>query len=648
MSRRAFVLVFQLLVTAVVVMLIGAILLHSRYQVFSAQSDLHTLRAQYAAEAGVSNAIGKLSGDTSWTAGFQREATPDGRCSYSLRFAPASGTPGPLDSVNNLESPSAADSYLGPGSVPPHTALLIVEGRANGYTRVVEAFVAGGGDWLHGDALAGADKLRLQGNVYVDGYDSLRGAQPVPAGVHSNLRSGAEAIVWQDLYAGDRLSVAGKLSTVSDDAGAIRLLGTNWNADEVQRDQPYKRLPDIDVASITASYAGSPGAPLPASGPVTLNGGNHYYSGAQVINGDVRLQNGARLIVAGDLQINGSVKGEGAVIVDGNAQLYGDSEVVGDKTSYVSVLSSRSVSISGFNGTAFLQTLAEAEPASASSPRGTEAAELWQDVQSSMDWMQNYLDTHPDPLTWDDTAMDSRSAVLASGPPTWGTIVRTTHLTNLPNTPLRNSLGALATRIVGTGPTDNFMRDRIQRVDDLLRAATFTRSGQDPAMMTPDKSIWRDVLLRYVSGNYDPNTSGGIFDLAQSLFLNHRNDTSVLSAAQSLMLQNQLLPEMARQIDQFNYNRLGAAQFRGLVYARGGVVAVNEVTVLGSLVAAGDPAAGPYTSHGVTVAPGQVHMGNSSRFTYVKDMFENGIGSLAQLGVLGVKSWRLREPGEIL
>lgn len=114
------------------------------------------------------------------------------------------------------------------------------------------------------------------------------------------------------------------------------------------------------------------------------------------------------------------------------------------------------------------------------------------------------------------------------------------------------------------------------------------------------------------------------------------------------MLKNQLLPEMVRQIDQFNYNRLGAAQFRGLVYARGGVVAVNEVTLLGSLVAAGDPAAGSYTVNGVTIAPGQVHLGNSSRFTYVRDMFENGIGALAELGVLGVKSWRLREPGEIL
>lgn len=505
---------------------------------------------------------------------------------------------------------------------------------------MVEAFVAGGGTWLNGNALAGGDKLRLGGNVYVDGYDSLRGSTAIPAGIHSNLRSGSDAIRWDTLNPTDQLNVSGRLTAVSDDADAIHLLGSNVAVDGIRNDQPYRRLPNIDVASLVGNYSGSPGAPLPPTGPLVLNGGDHYYTGDQTINGDVVLQNGARLVVRGNLEVNGSLRGTGAVLVDGNTKFYGDSEVFGDKTSYVSVLSSGHVAVSGFNGTAFLNTLASTEPSNGSTPRGQEAAELWQDVQDNMAWMQSYLQSHTDIDSWDDNLMDSHSAVLASGIAGWGTPgSNTPFVDTLPNQPLRNSMGALRSRLsAGAGPTQQFLINRMERIDDLFRAATDSRNG----FASAEHSDWRNWAMAYLDGNWDPGTMGGVFDVAQSLYIKRADPDSPLSASDLNRLRNEMLPEMIRQIDQFNYNRIGAAQFRGLVYARGGIVASNEVTVLGSMVAYGDAAAGTFTDGGVTVEPGQVYLGSSSRFTYIKDMFENGIGSLADLGVLGVKSWRLR------
>lgn len=645
MRPRAFALIYQMLVTIVVLMLVGAILISTRYQVFSSQTDLSNLRAQYAAEAGVSMAIAQLSDNRTWAGPFNRQPLPGGGGCYSLRFA-APAAAGPLDSVNNLNGDTAVDSYLGPGTVPPHTALLVVEGWSGVHHRVVEAFIAGGGQWIQDAALASAGKIDLRGRVYIDGYASLRSVTPVDAGIHSNHPGGADAIRWQEIYGTDELSVSGKLTAVSSDPAAIQTLGSNVSVGGMQNDAPYRRLPNLDVSAMVNDYSGSPGAPLPATGAVVLNGGDHYYSGNRTINGDVELKNGARLVIDGNLTINGSVKGEGAVLVDGNTSLYGDSQVIADQSRYVSILSSGHVVLSGFNGTEYLQSLANGEPVNGSTPRGNEAAELWTDVQDAMTWMQNYLAANPDPDSWNDNQMDSRSAVLAQGTNAWGTGAPASPFVHtLPNAPRRNSLGLLRARISGASPTQVFLRDRMQRIDDLLRAADHDRGGYMPPPPLPltRAETWWTSLNGYLTNptSWDPNTAPGLFDMAQSLYINRASHT-FLTPADILSIRNQALPEMNRQIDQFNYNRIGAAQFRGLVYARGGVLADNEVTILGSMVAVGDPAVSSLNVNGVTLATGQVMLSNSSRFTYVRDMFENGVGELVDLGVLGVKNWRLR------
>lgn len=92
--RRGFALIYQLLVTVVVAMLVGAILLHSRAQIFSAFADQESLRAQYAAESGVAAAIASLSAQRTWQTGFSNEPMPNGRGDYSVRFASGGGQPG--------------------------------------------------------------------------------------------------------------------------------------------------------------------------------------------------------------------------------------------------------------------------------------------------------------------------------------------------------------------------------------------------------------------------------------------------------------------------------------------------------------------------------------------------------------------------
>lgn len=345
---RGFAMIYQMLVSVIVLLLVGAILLHSRHQVFTARSEMLRLRAQYAAEAGLSCAIAELSRNRAWNAGFARQPVPgDTTACFSLDFN---------ESVNNLRGLTPQNSFWGADTVPSRTALLVVTGEANGHRQVLQAFVSGAGSWSQGAAILASHHIEMNRDVFVDGFQSLRGVQSIPGNVHSNLASGPRGVHWS----GSQLRVSGTLSTVSGAPDAIVLEGPA-SVSQTRSDAPYRPIPRIDVAALVARLTTSPSLPLTGN-PVVLDGGTHCYSDL-VINGDLELKNGARLVVNGDLTVNGSVGGEGALIVDGNACLHGDSRVAAGPADYISVLASGYVSLSGFNGSAYLDALAAADPA---------------------------------------------------------------------------------------------------------------------------------------------------------------------------------------------------------------------------------------------------------------------------------------------
>lgn len=648
----AFALIYQMLISGIVLLLVGAILLSSRGQVFSVRGELFSLRAQYAAEAGLQWVLAELAANPSWQ-GTLNQVLPGDTSSFSVTMVRPPASAGSLGSVNNLENSTAAASYLGAGTVPPHSALVVVVGEANGCRQELEAFVTGGGSWSQGVALLASGPIQLEQNVYVDGFKSLAGTQSVPGNVHSNQPSGADAIHWQGTAGGSSytLNVTGTLSAVSADPQAISLVGSTTAV--AKPDAAYRKLPEIDVPALVSRFNSPAGAPL-VGGSVVLNGGTHYYSDPNlVVNGDVELRNGARLVVSGNLTINGSVSGEGAVLVDGDARLFGNSEVVASQTESISLVASGHVVLSGFDGTAYLNALAASEPVNNATPRGTEAAELWADVRTHVDWVRLWLANNPTPslASWSDARVDSHLAVLGQGTSSWGPNTSSSTHVNDPDAsflgvaPLRNSTAALAAKVSGPGATQAFLRERFQHLDDLFRASGYGRSGDLGLSGSAKANHNLNDMLTYLGGTWDPVHSGGLLDLAQSAWFTINNGGggySSWSGSPVARLQSDFVPLMTRHLENLNYDRLGAARFRGLVYAHGGILVNHEVNVVGSMISAGDSSLAPLTMGGETLQPGEIRLEDGSRFTYVQDMFDDGVTSLINLGLLDVKSWRLR------
>lgn len=625
---KGFALIYQMLISMVVLLLVSALLISSRHQVFTSRGELQRLRAQYAAEAGLATVSAQLQRNPSWTGHFQNEPVPGDDCTFTLEQC-----------LNNLRGGSARDSYLGSQTVPPHTALLLISGQASGYRQSIEVFLSGGGFWTQGAALLASNSIGLHDNVYVDGFESLRGTQSVPGSIHSNQANGG-VISWS----GTRLQVSGTISTVSSASDAIRL-GPGASA-TVQSGAPFRRLPRVNVPQMVSRLAGTPGVPL-LGNPVVLDGGTHFYEGL-TLDGDLQLRNGAKLVIRGDLTINGSVSGLGALVVDGNVRLFGDSQVSGVKDEYVSVLASRNVFLSGFDGGAYLDRLALSEPENSTTPRGQETAELWSDVKTQVGWLNDFFRRYPAPdaTHWADTQVDAHLAVLGQGGAHWGYSNNPNQVDSLPLSPRRNSSTALLNKIQGSGPTQDFLRERFRHLDDLFRASNYTRAGDDRLASRAGARKYLDDMLSYLDGSWDPARSGGLIDIAQSAWTTWNGpghgDYQDWNAGQISLLTSKLIPDLIRQIDGLDYNRLGAAQFRGLIYARGGILADGEITVVGSMVADGDPDLPTATFHDVSLRPGEIHLADNSRFTYVKEMFEDGASNLIELGVLDVLHWRLK------
>ena len=618
-----------MLVSAIVLLLVGALLMASRHQVFNSLRQLQVLRAQAAAEAGLASAMAELARDPGWRGNLRDQRLAGDDCAFSVD-----------ECHNNLRGSSAVDSSLGSSSVPPHTALLLITGSASGYRQQIEVFVSGGGFWTQGAALLASDRIQLHDQVFVDGFESLRGGGSVPGSIHTNLATGDGAVSWQ----GRRLLVTGLVSSVSSAPQAIQL-GSGASA-SVQAGAPFRRLPRVDVAQLVTRLSAPVGPPL-STNPVVLNGGTHFYNGL-TLDGDLVLRDGARLVVRGDLTINGSVRGLGALVVDGNARLFGDSSLSGEKNEYVSVLASQNVYLSGFDGGAYLDRLAQSEPTNASTPRGQEAAELWSDVKTQVSWLNQFFQQYPspDPLHWADNQVDAHLAVLGQGSRHWGYSSNPTQVDSLPLSPRRNSTGALLRKIQGSGPTQTFLRERIQHLDDLFRASNYTRQGDDGLASRAGARKYLADMLGYLDGSWSPERSGGLIDIAQSAWTGWNSpghgDYSDWNAGQISRLTSKLIPDLIRQVNTIDYDRIGAAQFRGLIYARGGILADGEISVIGSVVADGNPSLGVSNFHGVELHPGQIYLARDSRFTYVKEMFEDGASNLIDLGVLDVLHWRLR------
>ena len=664
-GERGFALAYFLIVGVLIVMLTGAVLVLGREGLRATRGGVDGNRALAAAESGLAVLIAELERDPEFDGSFSEEPTPENTARYSSQFAsPASA--GMNDCVNNLLGATAVDSYHGPGTVPPHSALLVVTGRSGTSRRVVEVLVVSGLSVQVDQAITATGTIDMSGNVVVNGWKSLLDPSPVPASFHTNSQdSGVRVRYTSGPLPGARLEVEGKLTSSSASSESAVFQVGSLPSSKLKSRVPEKALPRPNIEAVVADHSASGGPPIPtAPGPVTFGGDNHY-SGDVTINGDVTLNDNAGLYVDGNLEINGSILGRGKVVVTQNTSLYGESEVAFREDDYIALMSGGHVVLKGFKGQQFLESLEgsgltitrppdppnpgygpEYFPSYPSTvdlglashnlgqafnalrtevlePISPTSAADFQAFQTALpgtdyraDILQSIISYHPN------------GASLGWPSEPWLSSIGITQRTH-------NNAGALRQYMEsqGGGPLSatRFLGQRLLLLEDMFRR----RNSNRDYTIDPSTDTVADIFGPYP--NWDREKSG-VFDALQSEGSWSTVEPHADNAAHFL-----------QAIYQFDYDRLGSANFKGIVYTGGAFVATDDVVIRGTVIINGDPRVaplvldlGPSFGGTRTFNPGDAGLYGYTTFTYVEELFDDGIHNLAGAGSLDIKRWIAR------
>ncbi|MCA9779529.1 MAG: hypothetical protein KC800_22530, partial [Candidatus Eremiobacteraeota bacterium] len=415
MGRRGVALIYFLIVMSVVVLLITTIFVTTKRQLFTTTASINSVRAHYVAEAGLAAAIARLEEDPGWTDGFDQEPMPEGPGTYSLRFSSDPITAGPDRSLNNLNSLSALDSYHGANTLPPFSALLVVEGEVGLEKRVLEAVVVLGADVPERSAILASDTITISGGASIDGRLSEHDTDSIPVDVHSNsTASGALVDLTAIDSSGNFISGRATSSGESDASTSVLMPAGGGAAGGTASKLAPKKMPDPNITAILEQHQSEAGPPIPVvPGPLSLSG-NNYYSGDVTIQGDLYLENDAKLFVQGDLKINGSIRGHGALVVGGNTVLHGSADLTPGENDFVSLMSGGHVVMEGFNGQEYLENLRDTDPA---------ARKKLEDMEFAIQEMQSFLplfdESGSQPMNSDRTfnqRIDGLQAIVSNHP----------------------------------------------------------------------------------------------------------------------------------------------------------------------------------------------------------------------------------------
>ena len=326
---------------------------------FNTQNHLSQAGALFAAEAGFADSMTQLKKDPAWTDGFSKKTLTEAPGKYSVEFNTVGEPFASTDSINNLEGSTAVDSFYGENSVPPHTALVVVQAEYMGRQRTILATVSRGAPTQLFPGFIASGKIALRGDVSVNGVEDLISGTPTDAGIYSRETStGTPLITWEPNQPGDRAIIDSEVGVASTDPGTMDF-GPDPGAYSVNNFKTGVGGLTNAVPDISAEVAGAganPAPPWQPLGTTTISSGEYYQSGDVDLDGDVVLEGGT-LYVDGDLTVNGSIKGEGAIYVTGDTSFFGDAAVTAKSDDVVAVYSKGDVRLSGFNGTAFILSL---------------------------------------------------------------------------------------------------------------------------------------------------------------------------------------------------------------------------------------------------------------------------------------------------
>ncbi len=595
--RRGIALVSTLLLASVLLVMVMGMVTLARHQSFRAVDHANRLAALYVAESGLAATLDQLSQSSSWVDGFQSEPTVGGRGIFTVTFNTTGSNFQPTDSVNNLDSDVAVDGPRGP--VPPRSALVVVVGRAGGNERIVEAVVARGMTVSTPGPLASNDTIRLQGSLEVSGIESLESRNAVEAGIHSNRASGPGATIqWQPLLAGDRANVSGKVSSV-DPAGSAIDFGSNpalYNTAGFEPGADRRAMPNLDIPATVAQNRTASGVTLTA-GTTTLGAGKHYISGLSY-TGDLVLQNGAELYVEGDFDVNGAVRGEGSIYVSGSTRLRGDTAINGQQK--MALLSEGDVSLEGYNGTAYLESIPGAAP-------------ILGDINGILDRIVYHLDNPTDVSTGPYLATKVYASLFGNGQ----------ILDNL-----KHHLGntsAMAMAPVEALPWKYDSNMEFNRIGTLVTLLESQPDSEAKAFLTEKLVGYREFAnnengrtLLQKQANVQAFVDTGL------LLPYAMEEVTDLWGAGQLPVgfdMNKAHALIRNHIAAVSYDKLGNSYFQGLVYSNGNITASNQISVVGAMV-----------------CNGQLTLGNGTSVVFVEDFF-SGTSPLVVAGGTSLRTW---------
>lgn len=602
-NRRALALVSVLLFAVLLLVLTLTLVRGASAHSQGATAHSQRLAAGYLAEAGLAEAIEQLQANPSWRVGFPHERSYWQSGSYHLHFSSGPGFAS-TDSVNNLDSDVAVAGPHGPATVPARSAYLVITGQVGMVTRTIEATLGPRTLSSFGGPLLADGPIGLGGATQVDGIETY-GGEVTQVTVHSNFGGtpGLPTIRWDPLNSADRLRVTGNLTAVDPRPPAqVFQLNGSYSVDDQLSDQSKITPPDVNVAGEVAAHSGAPSPGLTGLNTV-LGPGDHYLSTDTDYAGNIVLQDGANLYVGGDLEITGSITGKGAVFSSGNVTLSGSADV--SSKNRVGLAAEGDVTLQGFDGNKYLRDL----------PGGPH---ILNDIKRVTEKMDYYLQ-HPD------EAVDPMPAPTAGTLPTWasnrvlGNMGALDRLNGSLGGESANDLrffhdvapdrvGALVELVNAQPPTSQktFVLNQLTKLKTLTRW-TVTSNGPE------SKADGRDKFMA-APGLDHPIALDCMFDTLEEL------DSS--EQERGLRMVRDLLSN-------FSVDRLGNANFEGIVYARGSIHVLNQIHVRGGLVAAGGHV-------------NEVGLGSGSSLTYIKDFFGHDEQAVVFGAGLSLRHWAVR------
>ncbi len=597
-------LVTTLLMMGILALMLIAFTVRLRAQGFFGLQSQSGLAALNAAEAGVADALSRLTANPNWSTDLINQPLPSGGARYSIRFSPAA-------SVNNIGGGMALPGPRGP--VQPGTAFLVVDGEQGLTHRVLEVVVTRQGPASTTASLTGSGVIRLRGNVEIDGIEGLSNPVPVDADVRSGSSvNSAGQVLWTGAP-GESATIKGSVFSASAHPSAIQMGGASVTG-QVQNNQPSPPPPIVDITGRISANSGAP-APALVPGVTTLAAGDYYVAGNLNYNGDLDLQ-GANLYVAGNLTVNGTIKGQGSVFSGGNTSFYGDSEITASNAEQVSLYSKGSVALRGFDGTTYLDNLVAT---AGNDANGVPYSTHWANTRNWTGQAQTLLASFgPTDYGFQGSDFDFCIDMLgheATADVTPPFVVAPNEMA--PVVKLNNLLQAQP-----VSPTQQF----------LLKKFTYLQDPTDQlkglyAWHTDMGDMQNDVNAALANGSTDGLADGS-------------NDSySTYGPAQQALIYSLISSTM----NQLDYDRLGAAHFNGLIYTNGYFYSENEVNIRGGLIAADDQTQPPGfpdpTNPGLQVNPGDIYLNRGVRVTFVRDLLEQ---SGSTIGTFQVSVWMSR------